>query len=80
MKVDYVLRLMKQWSYVNTCQSYKLSILSIPPLIPAGIDRNPTGINREHPYLSYILHFYFRNMFWNRGIDQHSIIFKNLTQ
>ena len=50
------------------------------PRIPAGIDRNPTGINREYPYLKYILRFYFRNMFWNRGIDQNSIIFKNLTQ
>ena len=41
-----------------------LSILSIPPLIPAGMDRNPAGIDREYCYLGYILRFYFKHMFW----------------
>ena len=46
------------------------AILSIPPLIlagilefqriPAGIDRNLTGIDRDYPYLGYILLFYFK--------------------
>ena len=88
--------------WIDPHQQCKPAILSIPPLIPAGIrgfrlesrnsaefqefrripagiDRNPTGINTEHPYLGYILRFYFRYIFWNRGIDQNSIIFKNLT-
>ena len=53
-----------------------LPILSIPPLILAGIDRNLTGIDRDYPYLGYILLFYLKQMFWNWGIDQKSIIFK----
>ena len=65
------------------------SILSIPPLILArilefcripgilaGIDWNLTGIDRDYPYLCYILLFYFKQMFWNWGIDQNSIMFK----
>ena len=44
--------------------------------IPAGIDRNLTGIDRDYLYLGYILHFYFKQMFCNWGIDQNSIIFK----
>ena len=45
------------------------------PRIPAGIDRNLTGIDRDYPYLGYILLFYFKQMFLNWGIDQNSIIF-----
>ena len=35
------------------------AILSIPPLIPAGIHRNPTEIDRKSSYLNHILLFYF---------------------
>ena len=45
------------------------------PRIPAGIDRNLTGIGRDYPYLGYILLFYLKQMFLNWGIDQNSIIF-----
>ena len=45
------------------------------PRIPAGINRNLTGIDRDYPYLGYILLFYFKQMFLNWGIDQNSIIF-----
>ena len=66
------------WQNFNTFHSSTDSYQI--PRIPARIDRNPTGIDKEYCYLGSILHFYFRDMFWNRGIDQNSIRFKNLTK
>ena len=72
---DYV-RAVRWFGTTDSYSTQPVSILSIPPLIPAGIDRNPTRIDIIPPYLGYILHFYSRHMFWLRGIDQNRIIFK----